>query len=144
MLFRENDLTKKVQKLLWCTLWKNEKFTLTEIFFRQINSLVIYLVNALLSRNFCQKSVRVNSNNFHTVARGPINLILWNFRQIKVGFHTVPKDALFSLCSLSKAGLTSLELKPLGPCLFSYSKRLTSALFWHLKFVSRKNHCLQK
>ena len=55
MLFRENDLTKKVQKLLWCTLWKNEKFTLTEIFSRQINSLVIYLVNALLSRNFCEK-----------------------------------------------------------------------------------------
>ena len=32
-------------------------------FFRQINSLVIYLVNALLSRNFCQKSVRGNSHN---------------------------------------------------------------------------------
>ena len=59
-------------------------------------------------------------------------------------FHTLPKDALFFLCSISKAGLTSLELKPLGSCLFSYSKRLTSALFWHLKFVSRKNHCLQK
>ena len=38
-----------------------------EKIFRQINSLVIYLVNALLSRNFCQKSVRVNSHNFHTV-----------------------------------------------------------------------------
>ena len=49
------------------TLWKNEKFTLTKIFFRQINSLVIHLVNALLSRIFCQKSVRVNFCNFHTV-----------------------------------------------------------------------------
>ena len=49
------------------TLWKNEQFTLTRIFFRQINSLVIYLVNALLSRNFCQKSVRVNFRNFHIV-----------------------------------------------------------------------------
>ena len=48
-------------------LWKNEKITLTKIFFRQINSLVIYLVNALLSRNFRQKSVRVNFRNFHTV-----------------------------------------------------------------------------
>ena len=48
------------------TLWKNEKFTLTEIFFRQINSLVIYLVNALLSRSFFQKSVRVNFHSFHT------------------------------------------------------------------------------
>ena len=32
-------------------------------FFRQINSLVIYLVNELISRNFCQKSVRVNFRN---------------------------------------------------------------------------------
>ena len=50
-----------------CVLWKNEKFTLTEIFFRQINSLVIYLVNALFSRNFCQNTVRMNFRNFHTV-----------------------------------------------------------------------------
>ena len=49
------------------TVWKNEKFTLTKIIFRQINSLVIYLVNALVSRNFCQKSVRVNFRNFHSV-----------------------------------------------------------------------------
>ena len=35
-----------------CTLRKNEKFTLlTKIFFHQINSLVIYFVNVLLSRN---------------------------------------------------------------------------------------------
>ena len=48
--------------------WKNEEFTLlTKIFSRQINSLVIYLLNALLSRNFCQKSVRVNFRNFHSV-----------------------------------------------------------------------------
>ena len=37
------------------------------LFSRQINSLVIYLVNALLSRNFCQKTVRVNFRNFHSV-----------------------------------------------------------------------------
>ena len=35
--------------------------------FRQINSLVTYLVKPLLSRNFCQKCVRENSRNFHTV-----------------------------------------------------------------------------
>ena len=46
-------------------------------FFRQINSLVIYLVNALLSRNFCQKSVRVNFRNFHTVEC----CTLWKFRK---------------------------------------------------------------
>ena len=35
--------------------------------FRQINSLVTYFVKPLLSRNFCQKCVRENSRNFHTV-----------------------------------------------------------------------------
>ena len=48
-------------------LWKNEKFTLTEKKFRQINYLVTLLVKPLLSRNFCQKWVRVNFCNFHTV-----------------------------------------------------------------------------
>ena len=49
---------------------KNEKFTLNaqpKFFFRQINSLVIYLVNVLLSRNFWHKSARVNFGNFHTL-----------------------------------------------------------------------------
>ena len=49
------------------TVWKNEKFGLTEKIFRQINSLVICLVKTLLSRNFCQKSVRLNFYDFHTV-----------------------------------------------------------------------------
>ena len=51
----------------WYTVWKNEKFSLTKEKFRQINSLVIYLVKPLLSRNFCQKYVRENFRNFHTV-----------------------------------------------------------------------------
>ena len=50
------------------TVWKNGKFSLTEKKFRQINYLVISLVKPLLSRNFCEKSVRENSGNFHTVA----------------------------------------------------------------------------
>ena len=45
--------------------------------FRQINSLVTYLVKPLLSRNFCQKCVRENSRNFHTVPS------YQKFRQIK-------------------------------------------------------------
>ena len=49
------------------TVWKNAKFTLTQNFSRQINYLVILLVKSLLSRNFCQKRVRVNFRNFHTV-----------------------------------------------------------------------------
>ena len=39
----------------------------TEKIFRQNAYLVISLVKLLLSRNFCQKCVRVNSRNFHTV-----------------------------------------------------------------------------
>ena len=46
---------------------KNQKFTLIEKIFHQITYLVISLVKLLLSRNFCQKCVRVNSRNFHTV-----------------------------------------------------------------------------
>ena len=34
---------------------------------RQITYLVMSLVKLLLSRNFCQKCVRVNSRDFHTV-----------------------------------------------------------------------------
>ena len=49
------------------TLWKNAKFTLTVKKFRQINYLVILLVKPLLSRKFCQKRVRANFRNFHTV-----------------------------------------------------------------------------
>ena len=40
------------------TVWKNEKLSLTEKLFRQINYLVISLVKPLLSRNFCKKSER--------------------------------------------------------------------------------------
>ena len=57
------------------TVWKNEKFTLTQNFFRQINYLVILLVKSLFSRNFCQKRVRVNFRNFHTV---------WQFKVWKI------------------------------------------------------------
>ena len=48
------------------TVWKNEKFTLIPNIIREIN-VSTSLVKTLLSRNFCQKSVRVNFRNFHTV-----------------------------------------------------------------------------
>ena len=48
-------------------MWKFQKFSLTEKIFREINSLVTYLVKPLVSRNFCQKSVRENFRNFHIV-----------------------------------------------------------------------------
>ena len=40
--------------------------------FRQINSLVTYLVKPLISRNFRQNRVTENSRNFHTVQKGLI------------------------------------------------------------------------
>ena len=47
------------------TVWKNEKFSLTEKFSsNQLFSNFFSLVKPILSRNFCQKSVRVN---FHYV-----------------------------------------------------------------------------
>ena len=49
------------------TVWKNEKFTLTGKIFRETNTLVKSLLKTLLSRKFCQKNVRVNLHNFHTV-----------------------------------------------------------------------------
>ena len=50
------------------TVWKNEKFTLTKKISRQISYLVILLLKSIISRNFCQKRVRVNFRNFHTVS----------------------------------------------------------------------------
>ena len=61
-IFRENNLqilflwSQLISQNFWqfpwpgLTLWKNEKFTLTKIFFRQINSLVIHLVNAFAKK----------------------------------------------------------------------------------------------
>ena len=56
--------------LLQLSLWhsvEKPRNSLSPKKFRQINSLVTYLVNPLLSRNFWQKCVRGNSRNFHTV-----------------------------------------------------------------------------
>ena len=61
-------------------MWKNEKFSLTEKIFRQINSLVTYLVKPLFSRNFWQKCVRENSRNFHTV-HGDSSIFQQKFRE---------------------------------------------------------------
>ena len=48
------------------TVWKIEKFTLTEKILRQINWIVIFFDITLLSRNFSKK-VWVNFCDFHTV-----------------------------------------------------------------------------
>ena len=50
------------------SMWKNEKFTLTNNFFVKLNQLFSnFLVKPLLSRKFFQKSMRVNLRDFHTV-----------------------------------------------------------------------------
>ena len=56
---REIELTMhSVEKML--ILFHRKKF-------RQISSIVTSLVKTLLSRNFCQKRVRVKFRNFHNV-----------------------------------------------------------------------------
>ena len=70
-MFSQNYVKSTQLLTVWvemsATLWKNQKFTLTKKIFRQINYLVISIVNTLVSRNFCQNRVRVNFHNFHTV-----------------------------------------------------------------------------
>ena len=55
---KTENIFQTPQGTVHCTVWKFQKFSLTEKIFREINSLVTYLVKPLLSRNFCQKSVR--------------------------------------------------------------------------------------
>ena len=53
------------------------EFTLNKIFpVKSTLHIVIYLVNALVSRNFCQKSVRVNFRNFHTVQSALLTYVI--------------------------------------------------------------------
>ena len=68
--------TIKISKFCYCfdekniqdaCVCRNEKNYSHRKKIRQINCLVISLVKLLLSRNFCQKRVRVNFRNFHTV-----------------------------------------------------------------------------
>ena len=77
------------------TVWKLRKFTLTEKIFHQITNLVISTVKLLLWRNFCQKSVRANFGNFHTVHGENIDFSV----KIVIGtFHTIVwKNKKFSL-----------------------------------------------
>ena len=57
--------------------------------FRQINYLTIYLVKTLLSRNFCQKSVKVILRNFHIVLHTALKRILISLKNYFVKtFHS--------------------------------------------------------
>ena len=82
LLKSTNSISRKISEIqkswsfhtVHCALWKNEKFSITKKLFCEINSLVIYFVKLLLSRNFCHKSVRENFHNFHTVESKVFNL----------------------------------------------------------------------
>ena len=65
--FLHSDSRHKEKQSHYCTVWKNKKFTLKDIIFREINSLVTSNVKTLLSRNFCHKSMRVSFQNLCTV-----------------------------------------------------------------------------
>ena len=65
---KENKITPDKGTTVLLTVRKSAKFSLIEKMFRQINYLVILLVKTLLSRNFCQKCVRLNFRIFHYVS----------------------------------------------------------------------------
>ena len=81
-IIRENDLqylkksnvyfTENRNILKLCTVWKNEKITVAEKKFRQINS----FVNTSFSRNFGQRCVKVNFHIFYIVRSCTIFLLL--------------------------------------------------------------------
>ena len=63
------------------TVWKNEKFSLTEKIFRENNSLATSLVKTLLSR-----SVIENFRNFHTVLQERKKIVFfWGKKQLQLG-----------------------------------------------------------
>ena len=62
-IFVESNIHQKSSHAPQCGKMTN---TFTEKI-RQFNYLVISFVKTLFSRNFCQKRVRVNFRNFHTV-----------------------------------------------------------------------------
>ena len=86
------------------TMWKNEKFYLTEKKFREFNS----LVRLLLSRKFCQKSVRENFRNFLTVIYQPTNATDLFFAQSCHLCSTSSPECKIKLllCSLTENGIT--------------------------------------
>ena len=69
-------------------MWKIQKFTLTEKIFRQLNSLVISIVNTLVSRNFWQNRVRVNFRYFHSALwSGKYLLENYSVKSYSIDYH---------------------------------------------------------
>ena len=93
--------------------WKSRNFTLTEKIFRQITDLVIYLVNMLLSRNFCWKRVRVNFRNFHTVHWAPFKKIVKT--AFSISLHVDLTEFLRKIISMFYLTPLTLEVRKLVP-----------------------------
>ena len=113
-----------------CTVGKNEKCSLTKKIFRQcqINSLVTYLVKSLLSRNFCQKCVRENSRNFHTV--------LWKLRNFTV---TIFSQKFRQLNFLLKK--IFYEINVWKKAVFTFSGKFDFTEFLHGREIIEKIIC---
>ena len=130
---RSHDFLSKIFMLhRVCTLWKLRKFTLTEKIFRQITYLVISLVKLLLSRNFCQKSMRVYLRNFHTVQHR-FSMFLFLFTEISTRCPSLIRG---------QSGFSSdscLQIGSIGP-LFSKctSFMLETSPFWFARGYSDK------
>ena len=85
------------------TVWKFRKFSLTEKILCEINSLVTYLVKPLLSRNFCQKSVRERISEISTLH----TVLAFN----KIFRQTNGKSLFFFFCTILLCKNASFEKK---------------------------------
>ena len=66
-LFAKELYSKLIWRKKFAWQWISRFSTLCTLWCCKMNSLVISLVKAMVSRNFCQKSVRANFCNYHTV-----------------------------------------------------------------------------
>jgi len=112
------------------TLWKLRKFTLNEKIFRQITYLVISLVKLILSRNFCQKCVRMNFHYFHTVQFINFDTIwLWDdiFYVVDYKVKKVPYGHL--------SGIIDTTLAPIWNLYNAYHFHSENVKWFHEKYA---------
>ena len=84
------------------TVWKNKKFSRTKKIFRQINSLVTYLVKPLNSRNCCQKSFCVR---FYVKS-----IFFFEFQSVKIVANEKTTDIAYKTqCVYHQLGLVHRE-----------------------------------
>ena len=105
------------------TMWKNEKFGLTKKYFVKLTlQYVISLVITLLSRNFCQKCLRLNRSNSHNTVwkNEKFSLTKKLFRQINSLVISLVKSLLSRNFCQKCAREYSHNFHPL--CLTNYGK----------------------